>query len=290
MYVKNHVININSRVDSFRLYVLGDLHIGNIGCSEDKLKKLVNIIKEDNNAYWIGGGDTIDCINIKDKRFHPNIFPDWLLIGDPNEIRENIGNYIACQISHAIEILSPIQSKCIGMIYGNHEETIEKHSSINVQKALCDAFNTIDLTDCAFIRLNCIRHGSTRNIDVFIAHGTGGGITYGSETNRLSRLISDKKCDILFVGHTHSPCILPPLRELGIHYKQSKDKLYIKDKYRYATNWGSFLDSYKEGPANYASRKLYPPRTITTVKTEIIPFSPYQDRDIVSITQNFENL
>lgn len=56
------------RADEFRIYPLGDIHLGAAACDEDKFKRLVERIASEPTSKWIGMGDYADFINRSDPK------------------------------------------------------------------------------------------------------------------------------------------------------------------------------------------------------------------------------
>jgi len=96
------------------------------------------------------------------------------------------------------QIYRPIAKKCIGLVSGNHEDSIKKHSHINVHKNICDALSVPNLGSSAFIRLRFEREntGHRQNFDIYVAHGAGWAITKGAKLNRLERVMDNFEADI----------------------------------------------------------------------------------------------
>ena len=107
--------------DIFRIFPLGDIHAGSIHCNEKMIKEEVSLIKRTPMSFWIGMGDYIDAINYTDPRFDPKtVAKKYLIEGD-------IDKMIQMQINDIVDLLHPIKHKCIGLLRGNHEETIRKY-------------------------------------------------------------------------------------------------------------------------------------------------------------------
>ena len=303
MKLVEHRFLCRSRKETFKLYVLGDVHIGALNCAEKELRSMVKRIEEDPYSYWIGGGDFCDAVILGDvKRFDINTLPNWMLKGDPTTIRQRIGDILYEQRKRWCDIVEPIKHKCLGMIEGNHEYSIFKYHNRDHMAELCRRMSTEDnevpnLTDCAFLRLSFDRVSGKRNkitgepschvqtVTVFICHGHGGGRGVGAEPNKLFRLAADKDVDIVLTGHTHTFCILPPTAVLSIpNSGKLPEDAIVREKH--VANWGAYVYTYKSGPSTYASRANYPVRPMYTVETVIEPHRVSKKRDITRITMN----
>jgi len=265
-----------SRKIQYKLFVLGDTHVGAPNCAEGALRKLVADIKKDPNAYWLGGGDYCDAVILNDsKRFDVNAIPDWMLAGNSKTIKDRIGDMLYAQRERFCDIVDPIKDRCLGLIEGNHEYSIFKYHNRDHMAQICRTLGTETLTDCAFVRMQFIRKSvkggrHTSTCTVFICHGHGGGRRPGSEPNRLFYLAADKDCNIVLSGHSHAFHILPPITMLGVPNKGILPTECIPRE-KYVGNWGSYLYTYKAGPANYASRVNYPVRPMYTFEIRLSP-------------------
>lgn len=225
----------------------------------------------------IGVTGNCDAVILQDsKRFEPSVLPDWMLTGNPNDIRKKVGDMIEAQRDRALTMLMPIKDKCMGLIEGNHEHSIMKHHNRDLMANMCRRLNTDNLTDCCFIRLRFARfthdaNTSVINLRMFATHGHGGGRTAGAEPNHLSRLALDKDCEIVLRGHSHTQHILPPIARLSIPTNGRLLEEPTAWTMRVA-NWGCYLRTYAAGPGTYDSRATYPVRPLSTVRVVIKPF------------------
>jgi len=273
MQLLEHVVKVNSRSDTFRLYPIGDVHIGAYNFAAKKFKQYVQMIKNDKNGMWIGGGDILDAVILQDqKRFDPNNLPDWMLTGSPKAVRGNIKDIMKAQIDYACDLLEPIKDKCIGLIEGNHEYSIAKYHNRDIMAELSRRLATVPLTDCAFIRFKFVRvGGSVVTTRLYIAHGNGGGRSAGSEPMHLNRLAQERDCEIVLRGHSHCFHIMPPTPRLTIPSTGPMPEHALTNDVR-CGNWGCFLLSYASGESTYDSRSNYPVRPMGTIVVEIKPF------------------
>ena len=273
MKLLNIDIDVTSRSEIFNLYPVGDAHVGAFNFTVKKFKKYVQRIKDDANALWIGGGDIIDAIILQDqKRFDPDNLPVWMLTGGPDKVRKKIKDILKSQLDYAEELLEPIKDKCVGLIEGNHEYSISHYHNRDITADLAKRLDTIELTDCAFIRFRFKRlHQATTAIRLFICHGNGGGRTAGAEPTHLTRLAQERDCEIILRGHSHIFHIMPPIPRLTIPATGDMPEHVLTHEVR-AANWGAWVLSYANGPSTYDSRANYPVRPMCTVVAQIKPF------------------
>jgi len=273
MILIDRPIVCRGRGDEFSIYPLGDIHMGARNCAEKELRKVVKEIAENRNAYWVGGGDYLEAIKPGDvKRFDLDVIPDWMLCGEAHTIRKQLNDMVGQQRERLLSILKPIGPKCLGLIEGNHEYSIRKYHNEDHLEGMCNKLNCENLSDEAVIRLRFKRGESSRTVLMYIWHGHGGGRTYGAEPNHLGRLISSwSDMDIVFRGHSHTCCILPPSPVLSVPRSGALPK-ELTQKYHHAANWGCWKYSHMSGPSTYESRAGYPARPMITCKAMISPW------------------
>lgn len=268
-------IELNSRTSEIEIYPLGDIHLGARNCAEKHLRRAVSDIADNPNAYWFGGGDILDCIKPQDiKRFDFKNLPDWIVEGKAIEIKEKLADILNEQKNRAVEILSPIKKKCLGLIEGNHEDSIGRYYNQDIQATLCKELKVENLTDCFMVRLmfGRIKGVTNKVLFMFAQHGCCGGRTAGAEPNHLARLQSYwEAADIALRGHSHTYDIRPPKPVLCLP-RSGELPRELLCKYRWVANWGCWLKSYAVGASSYDSRQAYPPRPLGTIKITIRPF------------------
>ena len=267
-------IEVKGRAGMVEVRPIGDAHIGKRNCSETLLRKEVSRIAENDNCYWFGGGDLIDCIKPQDiKRFDPDIFPDWMFEGDADSIRDRLSDIVQQQVDRAVEIFKPIAHQCIGLIEGNHEFTNRKFYNHNVQKALCQRLGVENLTDQFILRMVFhLAKSSSVCLFLYARHGYGSGRSAGAEPNKVKNMMTEwPSPDILLTGHTHTPYIAEPQAVLYLPTRGRLPKESLV-RYRYGANWGSWLYTGMAGASSYESRACYPPRPMVTNRICITPF------------------
>ena len=262
MEINRHQFKYRGKNTLFYVVPIGDIHLGNACCDIEKLKEMVNWIKDNPNVYWIGMGDYIDCINYTDKRFDPNTVS--------KEYRDNLSNAIPLQIRDVITILSPIADRCLGLHRGNHEETIRLRYMYDVMYKMWEEWKVPLLEDSAITRLvfrydyGKLPHSS--HFDIFSTHGSSGGRKGGAKINRLEDMIGFIDADIYLMGHSH------------IKVTETKSVLYadtqmnLKNRKRILAVTGCFLHGYQQGVSSYIEKWGYPPTDTGVIKISINPW------------------
>jgi hypothetical protein len=216
-----------------KVYFLGDIHEGAANSRTDLLVEAVNIIASDTDAYWIGLGDMIDCINYHDRRFNVREVDSKYRVTD-------LDNLPKAQADTLLAILEPIKDKCLGMLTGNHEETLRQYAGFDIMSHLCMSLGCTYLGKKAYISLGALKDTNRGRpyfmIDMCIGHGSGGGSgkTAGGAINKCFDYMQWETADIHVIGHLHSMCTRSALRNC------IRGNSIVKNKVYYGVN-GSFL-------------------------------------------------
>jgi hypothetical protein len=258
-----------SRNDTFRLWHLTDQHIGARACAEKLLKRHIAQIADDEHAFWIGGGDLIDCIARKgDKRYDEETLATWL---------HGKNDVIGEQRDYALDLLKPIASKCLGIVEGNHERAALSYYDRNIYKDIVKNLaqesgrqpHELALGVQGFILLRFRRgqhddwhkNGSGWTLTIYTHHGAGGGALPGGHALTLGRILGRYDCDLALLGHRHvevaiSQTTIAPTAK-GVR-KRQRVGMFV------ASYLDSVIDSGKTHlPIDmYAELKMLPPQSL----------------------------
>lgn len=232
----------------YNLYFIGDLHYprGRL----NKFQEAIDEVKNDKHGYMIGMGDWIEGINYTDKRYNPEETAQIILQS------QSPVNMISEQWDMFEETISPMSSKIIGLLNGNHERSFGNKTSYNELTRICKRLDVPYLGTVALV--------STRKLKLMVAHGIGGGVNPGFAINQLhkhSRILAD--VDIIAEGHTHKLAVYPSIKPLKVCGKD------LCQEVQYYCACGSFLANYLIGIDTYAENKMYDPLPIGYIKAEI---------------------
>ena len=250
--------------DWHKLIPLGDIHLGNIGCQIDKVRDLVNWIKNENNCWWIGMGDYCDCINYKDKRFDPRTV-------DPRYLSD-LSRCVEMQYEDLQGLLSPIKDKCIALLRGNHEETIRLRYVHDVMYDLWKEWRVPLLDDIGWVVLRFVHDVETRKrpcytFKLVVTHGNVGGRTVGYKLNRMEHMTRYYDADVYLMGHSH-------VKAMSMDdYVYLDNRFHQRKKKRIKAVTGCFLEGYNEGVNSYVEKWMYPPTNLGVVKLMFHPSS-----------------
>jgi len=264
MQVKDIVIHYDRRSPPIRVYCIGDVHGGTIHCVEHDIKRKVKEIEADKEARWIGMGDYAEFITPRDKRFDPSqkAIADWV---EQDNLAESQTKWI-------VDLFNPIKDKCIGLLYGNHEDSIRKFNHDNVQKNICARLGVDNLGFSCFINFKFRRGRHYRHVTGVFTHGSSSAITEGAKTMALMRFMKSFEADIYGYGHIHD------------YIPKSLSRLYVNNKGRIkqivsmGATTGSWFRTYTQGIiASYGEAKVYPPTELCAAVFTINPEDGFVD-------------
>ena len=264
MIVIDKDIPHRSRSDKFRLYALGDAHIGSVHSDEDGLERVISKIKGEPHSYIIGMGDWCEAILSNDKRFDFGGLASWC---EPDNILE-------LQRKRVVNILKPVKGKVLAFLTGNHEETVHKSANVDQTKNICGDLGIPYGGYACFLNLKFERltghvtHSTTSMFQIHAWHGAGAASTDGARMLRLMKLVNDFHADVYLMGHLHDLKTSMPDRIECINGKVRAVPLA-------AAITGAFLKGYTQGTTSYVEQKGYPP---TTLGYAVVDFDPENRR------------
>ena len=241
------------------LYPLGDIHLGAAACDLEDFRRTVRQIAEDPNGYWLGMGDYGDLIMPSDPRWAFSGH-DWKRLGFLNG-KPGISN-LGVEHRDLIEReLAPIKDKCLGLLFGNHEDAFSKYYFIDVARYLAERFGVPMLGYTTLFRLEIeIGRGSKAHhevwpVTVFAEHGATGGGTDGNALNSLQKRGMEFRADIYLKGHVHRLGISQRTEMAwGTKEMATRDRVFVLT--------GTYLKGYSEFETTYGERRGYPPNEL----------------------------
>ena len=266
MELVHYETEVDGRAERIILRPIGDTHEGVKNCDEDKLKEDIEFIRSHSNCRWLGMGDYCDFINYTDKRFDSR---------DLHTRHErHLDNLHYEQLNYMSKLLKPIAGKCIGLLEGNHEETIRKKYHCDPVGIMAYNLKTKSLTDTTMIKWNFVRrssggHRACKTLTIFARHGSESCRTDGAALNALFAKAKDFEADIYLMGHVHrkvhgESCFLAFGGSEKLPRLVNKKKLFVVT--------GTYYKTYQNGTSNYAQKKGYSP---TPTGSPIIYIDPY---------------
>lgn len=277
MRVVTRTITHKSKSDVFKFVNLFDVHDGEANHNEPLFRKAISkIASQDDFTFGIGGGDYCGLIKPGDPRFTAQCIhiPENMKRGaaradgsmaeiTPQQYLERIHQHQSESFSQKIDCIA---DRILIWNYGNHELAALKHSGIDAVEII--AKNTyrgrwggeypeviggyMSLMKLVFKR-ETPNSFSTREVNVGIYHGSGGGSKKGGKINRavdMFQTFSD--CDIVILGHVHDPMVTI----CGTVKQRDKTNSSVK-RNRMAMVTSSFMETYKDDYIGYGEQAGY---------------------------------
>lgn len=262
-----------ARGDTWRLYPLGDIHLGAAACDERLLKAAIERIKADERAYWVGLGDYCDFINVSDPRFSSESLADWVKVS-------HLGDLAGAQTKRLLELFEPIAGKCLGLIEGNHERAVFKHYERSIYsdivtgiKLMGDfpAEHQLALGYCGWLIFGFYRAPTRHRGTVLKAnlhHGFVGGRLAGAKALNMQRWLWNHEADLVIFGHSHNTGVQVEAVEKVRGSRVTYD-------HRIGCYAGTFLGMNGRGKTTYSQEKGYFPLPVTQPHIILRPGSKY---------------
>jgi hypothetical protein len=211
--------------DDIYLIGIGDLHIGDKQFTKKSriiLQRVIDFIKEHDNAYFFFNGDVLNTAT-RDSKTTP--FGDAV----PEEELITI-NFLFWDI----------RDRCLGAVDGNHEMRVKNYANFSPTLLLCNNLGIQYYRTTAVLDLKV---GGVNYMAVF-QHTTGGGKLIGSKINRGMELKRSTipNADLFYFSHNHLQAVVP----VQFPYYEDGE---LKFKNQMLIDCGSFLewnDGYAE--------------------------------------------
>jgi len=230
------------KTNEITLYPLGDWHNGSEQFQRDFALQIIDEIKNNKNAYWVGMGDLTEnaLIGSKSDVYTQNVSP------------QN-------QITDVVKMLKSIREKGLFMIGGNHGARSHRVAGIHVDEYIA---NLLDLPYLGFSSIARLQlEGKTpNNFTCYFHHNYGGGVTRGGKVNRSTKLRHIvPNVDATFSGHFHITS-----RIASTWFEAGNTQVIQRKGYDYiigsALNWSG----------SYAEEKAFPPAVLEHIKVTFI--------------------
>jgi hypothetical protein len=243
--------------DTHKVYLISDLHIGNVACHKRAISRLVRQIASEDNSRVCILGDTLDAVAVTDKRYQESAL-------DPDINRAQRDDILNCQLEMATEMLAPLAGKIDIMLIGNHEEHITRSASVDLIRILAKSLDApYRAAYTAYLRYiwrqPCGKPGWTA--DYHLHHGAGGGKLSGAKVNAVERRAGWViTADVVASGHNHKRSYTQT-SHLSV---SAFGPFEVKEKIQHCFNTGSFLRGWHTGVEGslYTERCDYPPSDI----------------------------
>lgn len=255
--MKNIRVDLPEDLHELAIYPLADFHLGDSSADFELIKKLIDTIAREKNAYCILGGDLMDAA-----------------------IASSVGDTYGAniqpmeQLKLCVKLFEPIKDKILCVLGGNHEDRIYKADGIDMTALMAAQLDISDrysaTTALLFIRFgHDAHHNSPFVYTLYAAHGAGGGRKEGGKINRLVDLAQIVDADVYVMGHTHQPAVIR-----NSYYRTNLlkgqatlvDRLFVNTAS--ALRYGGYGDKQGYRPASNAYPVIYLKGTGRTKKAD----------------------
>jgi len=280
------IISEVSRRDcpSLALFPIGDVHIGSKACDEDALKEVIGHIKAMPNARWIGMGDYCDFINQRDPRHDSSVLADWVSMSDLSDLA-------GAQKQYFLDLVRPIADKCVGLLQGNHEASIIKHTERDIYSEIVTEVKTagghdpekqLGLGYYGWVLLK-FRDHKRKSQDwswtcrLNCHHGFTGGRLAGAKALNAQRWAwTHPSANVVLMGHSHNTSVqVEQVEHVTPHGKVHTHNITV-------AYCGSYLRSTTPDATTYSERMGMLPMPVSRIVVHINPnwAQPNQDSSI----------
>lgn len=262
-------IELDKVDDTIDLEVLSDEHFGDPKQTLDVLERAQNRILDNPNRYTAFGGDMLNNIMPKDKRWSLDASrlnslslekQEWEEFHEP--LFEINKKYLKSKTKY-----SKGWPKIWYGLDGNHEIN-DRNIDHYWMKQLFEPHGIKYLGSSGFIGLELAYHGKVkRRFKIAVAHGFGGG---QSVDRALNDFMQNKIADVYLIGHLHHKST-----DEQLVYDYSFDKKQYIERTVLLGNTGNFTTAILRGQTSWFERrnklKPSPPGTIT------VSFNAYKE-------------
>lgn len=198
-------ITLPRSLKSLDIYPCGDWHIGDRACDLQFIHKIIDTIRDNENAYCILNGD---LLNNATKTSVSDSYAEKI---SPME-----------QLNLILTLLTPIKDKILSIEDGNHERRTYRQDGIDLSRIVARELGVEDRYsqegNLIFLRFGEFPNGHKESngsgrlrqpcYTIYATHGSGGGRKEGSKVVRLADVASIVDADIYIHGHSHLPLIM----------------------------------------------------------------------------------
>jgi hypothetical protein len=263
---------------------LGDIHYDAINCKRTKVKQDIQYLVEKQIKVF-GMGDYWEAMTPDDFRYNTENF-------QPQYRHINPDRAVSLMIREMKNLLNPLGDNLLGLLTGNHENTLKQRHKIDMQWQLCNALQEQDEDEikerhpldlgynCAcrmkFVQVDESGNRQKTNVMTFkLWHGAACPAT---RETRMTKLIKHSKhflSDLHVVGHWHDLHFDDRLDHL---YLQNRGALKLRTTRRYYGMSGSYYLGHMEGVDGYVDQKDYSPAELGMLMIRVNPETREMER------------
>jgi hypothetical protein len=228
---------------AFTLYPLGDWHFGSAQCDSGFIRQVIEEIKQNPRAWWVGMGDLMENA----------------IVGSMSDVYTQIIPP-KDQMDIICEMLEPIKKKGLFLIAGNHERRTVRQTGIIPEQYISVKLGVPYLGFSCAVLFQMSRCKDPYTFTCYFHHNYGGGWLPGSKINKADSLRKIMPtADAIFSGHFHITSRIPVT-----WFDAGRKQVLKKVGYDYVT--GSAL-TWNE---SYAEEKGKPAAALEFIKVTFV--------------------
>ena len=227
---------------SITIYPLGDFHFGSEQCNKQFLAQVIEEIRENPLAYWVGMGDMIENAIVGSKS------DVYTQTAQPKD-----------QIDYIVKLLTPIKEKGLFLIAGNHEQRTTRLVGLIPEQhiAMMLGLPYAGFSCLAFFQ---VKSKGPVGFSCYFHHNFGGGYTPGGKVNVAAKLRQIvPTADATFTAHVHTTSRMPVT-----WYECSYKSILEKTGYDYCIGSALMWDR------SYAEERAKRPATQEFIKVTLV--------------------
>ena len=257
-------LNVRIRVPTcateVRLVCMGCIHHGAAGCDEELADFWYDYVRNTPHTYLILGGDLVDSIAEKDKRYLEEEVARWCFD------KKWGGTLIDRQYHYAAAKWKDLAfaGKILWIHTGNHELALKRYASRDLT---LDWSRELGIPYAGYSALGNIIIGSPQHryvVSFYSTHGSGASQTSGAVLNTAEAMLNRFDVDLALMWHLHrkmhvASVMLRPSKPVQGTLPQGLPR------HRIAALCGTFLRGYMPGVTSYSEMKGHRPTPIGPV-------------------------
>ena len=243
-------VNLPRNLEKAEIHTFADLHIGDVFCDKDEVKRKIEYVKNSPCSYVILNGD------IMNNATKTSVSDSYAEEMPPME-----------QLNTFCELFDPIRDRILMVTQGNHEHRTYKKEGIDLTAVASKQLGVMDRYaregGVLFLKIG-ERHVIKSNRDVpivysfYVTHGSGGGRKEGAKAIRLADMASIIDTDIYIHSHTHLPMIMRQSyfrTDMSNGVVKKVDKLFVNTSSQ--LNYGGYGQAYEYKPSSVECPVIY---------------------------------
>ena len=196
--MKSVSVTLGEDIKGLELHIFSDWHIGDKHCKMGSIKREIESIEGNPNAYVICNGDLMNNATTA------SVSDSYSEKMPPME-----------QMGMLCELLYPIKDRILLLCQGNHESRTFRSDGIDLTAVVSQQLGISDryvreggVLFLHFGKTDKTHHERKVRYSIYASHGFGGGRKEGGKLNALAEMSGIVDCDVYIMGHTHLPVVM----------------------------------------------------------------------------------